>query len=214
MPLMAEERSDVPTTSAPPKSPEKKKPIGVPMDTFVKFGTTTMAHDKFMAKRKAEEDARRAADDREKRDAREHGLQAGNPGSIASRYTFGFTDNPGVQKAYVPLEYVTRTGREVTHRGRADIIMVQDPAFEGELMLMLFCPMCIEKRGLDPAHAITHVRQSNRKWELDQRGAGELVVDEDGEAYRTAGVVRDGERFTCPRCSWQARVDNNKVWPD
>jgi hypothetical protein len=193
----------------------ENKIMGVPLDTFVKYGTSTSAHDKMMAEAEADSKRRRAEADAEKRAAKEHGLAAGNPNSIASQYNHQFTPHNHIGKAYVPLKYVTRSGREVTHEGRADIVQVQDPAFPNELMLLLFCPPCIEKAGLPPAHAIIQIRQSNRRWELDLRGAGELIVDpEDGLAYRSAGTIRDMERFTCPRCSWKARIDDNKVWPD
>ncbi|MBW2672214.1 MAG: hypothetical protein JRD89_02210 [Deltaproteobacteria bacterium] len=188
-------------------------PIGVPLDILVRYGTTTSKHDQAVAEQLAESRRRRAEDDAEKRIANEHGIQRGDPSSVATRYSNQFTDNPEIARAYVPLTYVTRSGREVTHRGVGDIIMVQDPAFENELALILFCPSCIEKAGLPPDQSLVTVRQSNRNWYLDRRTAGELSVFEDGTTFRTAGVIMESELFTCARCSWRARIDHNKVWP-
>jgi len=189
-------------------------PIGVPLSILVRYGTTTGKHDRAVAEQLAESRARRAEDDAEKRIAKDHGIQRGDPSSVATRYSNQFTDNPEIARAYVPLTYVTRTGREVTHQGVGDIIMVQDPAFENELALILFCPSCIEKAGLPPDQSLVTVRQSNRAWYLDRRTAGELCVFEDGTTFRSAGVVMESELFTCARCSWRARIDHNKVWPD
>ena len=189
-------------------------PIGVPLAAFVRFGTTTTKHDQSVAAQLAESRRRRAEDDAEKRLARERGLQSGNPDEVASRYSNQFTDNPEIARAYVPLVFLTRTGREETHHGVGDVIMVQDPAFPNELAVILFCPSCIEKFGLPPDQSIITVRQSNRAWHLDTRSAGNLCVFEDGSTFRSAGTIVDGERFTCGRCSWRARIDDNKVWPD
>lgn len=207
-----------PTPAAAPTEPAAGKPtteqtIGVPLAAFVRFGTTSSQHDKFVAEQEADAERRRDEDAREKRLAREHGIVRGNPGDVASRYSFQFTDHPEIAKAAVPLTYLTRTGRETTHVGRGDITMPQDPAFPNELALIVHCPRCHDDMGLPAGQAIITIRQSNRPWHLDKRGAGELIVDQWG-SFRSAGTVRDGERFTCGRCSWRARVDDNKVWPD
>jgi len=213
---MPPEPEPAPEPEPPPADCEKAvdpNPIGVPLDILVRYGTTTSAHDRSVAEQLAESRRRRAEDDAEKRIAKNHGINSGDPSSVASRYSNQFTDNPEIARAYVPLTYVTRTGREETHKGVGDIIMVQDPAFEGELALILFCPSCIEKAGLPPDQSLVTVRQSNRSWHLDQRTSGELCVFEDGSTFRSAGVIMESEAFTCARCSWRARIDHNKVWP-
>jgi len=206
--------ADETATGAEAPAAKKPKQLSSPMMTMVRYGTSTMAHDKMIAEMEEDARRRRAADDYEKQKVKQHGLAAGDPSNIAARYSHKFTNNEEIARAYVPLTYVTRSGKEVTHEGVGDIIMVQDPAFEDELALILFCPNCLEKSNLPPGQCMLTVRQSNRRWELDRRAAGELHVADDGFTYRSAGTVRDGERFTCGRCSWKARVDGNKVWPD
>jgi hypothetical protein len=191
------------------------KIFGVPLERayalgFVKGGTTTSRHDNWMAASEADAKKRRAEADAERKIAQEHGIHQGNPGDLASLYSNQFTDHPEVMKAYVPLEYMARRGREVDYLGVGDIIMAQDPAFDDELTLMIFCPKCRD-RGLPAGHCIIHLRQSNRSWHLDTRKAGELFVWE-GQPMRSAGTVMDGEAFTCARCAWRARIDNNRVW--
>lgn len=191
--------------------------FGLPVDMFVKGGTTTTAHDRLMAEQEADAERRRAEADEEKRKAKAFGLASGNPNEVATQYHHEFTDHPEIRKAYVPLQYMGRGGKEVEHVGVGDITMVHDPKFPNELALLLYCPKCKE-RGLPASQCILTVRQANRKWELDTRpgrenGAGSLFIDPDGIAQRSAGVIMDSERFTCARCSWSACVDNNRVIP-
>jgi len=180
------------------------------MSMFVKGGTSTGAHDRYIAAQEADAEERRRVDDAERRISRERGLSAGNPFEIASSYENKFTGHPEIPAAHVPLFYMSRTGREMESLGQGDIITPDDPAFKNELALLLYCPRC--KTRLPAAHCIITVRQSNRRWELDQRTAGELCVDPDGEVFKSAGKVMGEEKFTCPRCSWHAIVSDNKVW--
>lgn len=196
---------------APPLESESR-PLELPWSMFVKGGTTTSVHDAYMAAQEADARERRRVDDQEKAIARERGLAAGNPYEIATIYENQFTPHPEISVAHVPLFYMSRTGKEVEFVGQGDIVLVENPAFQDELALILFCPRC--KQRLPAAHSIVTVRQSNRRWELDQRTAGEACVDPDGEFYRSAGRVMGDEKFTCPRCSWRAIVSDNKVWSE
>jgi len=178
---------------------------------FVKGGTTSSAHDALMALRKADEEQRRRVDDLEKQKVQQAGLHAGLGDEIASRYSHQFTDHPEIAVGYVPLMFMGANGKEVEHYGTGDIVLPDDPKFEGERMLMLFCPKCID-RGVLPSHCLIHVRQSNRKWYLDERKAGEMFVDCDGQPQRSAGWIMDSERFVCGRCAWAAKIHKNHVY--
>jgi hypothetical protein len=181
---------------------EQVQSIQVP-DVMVKGGTRSGKHDRYIAQQKAEAEARRADADAERKAAR-----TGAEDGQASLYTCQLTDHPDVKQAYVHLTYPGRGAREVLFEGIGDIIMPADPAFPNELALIIFCPQCLKNGPAD--HAMCTIRQSNRKWELDTRKAGELFMFE-GQPYRSAGIVRDGEPFTCGGCSWRARIDDNKV---
>lgn len=207
----ASEEVVVAGTGEPKKEDEgERKLFGVPVMSFVKGGTTTSRHDNYIAAWEADAKARRSDDDQMREDADQHGIHRGRLGDIATLHSNQFTDHPEVMRAYVPLEYMGRRGRDVEYLGVGDIVMAQDPAFDDELTLIIFCPKC-KDRGLPAGHCIIHLRQSNRSWHLDTRKAGELFVWE-GQPLRSAGTVVDGEPFTCARCAWRARIDNNRVW--
>ncbi len=115
-------------------------------------------------------------------------------------------------KVYVPLTYIN-SKHEAVMRGVGDVLTIDnpDPDFPHELMLQIFCPVC-SREGRVPNHdAIIHIRQSNRAWSLSDKGRGELCVDEEGEAFRSAGTVMDGEPFDCPNCNWRAAIHKNEV---
>ena len=184
--------------------------FNLPLDVFVKDGTTSSRHDQHMAWMQADARRRRAEADEEKRVAKEHNYKLGHRDNVAGMYNHEFTDHPEVQKAAVPLAYMSLNGKEVECYGMADIFMPQDPKTPDELALMLFCPKCVERFPAD--QCIITVRQSNRKWELDRRKAGTVFIDPDGIPQHSAGEVMDSEKFHCPRCSWAACIDKNRVF--
>ena len=217
---MADDQASLPSTPAPETASEpapaerseSKSIMSLPLEVFVKgAATTTMRHDRWVAQMNADVKKRQAEADADKRTAKEHGIGSGNLDDIASLYSHEFTDHPEIAKAYVPLAYMSPNGKEVDMYGMGDIIMVQDPQIPDELALIIFCPRCKEK-GLPGWDCIITIRQANRFWALDRRTAGELFVDPDGVPQHSAGMVMDGEKFHCPRCTWAASIDRNRVW--
>lgn len=179
------------------------------MAAFVYGGTHSGRHDRMVAEIEADAERRRDEALAERRTADEHGIHRGNPGDVAALYTNEMTDHPEIMKAYVPLSYLGRNGKEVHYEGIGDIIMAEDPAFKDELTLLIYCPRC-KDGGMPGGQAILQLRQSNRKWYLDTRTAGDPFMH-DGKMYRSAGKIMDGEPFTCGQCHWRARIDDNKV---
>jgi len=185
--------------------------IGGAPDSFVKGGTTSSAHDALMAFRREEEERRRRVDDLEKQKVQEAGLHTGRADELATRYSHSFTDHSEIAVACVPLFFMGAGGKEVELYGTADIIIPNDPKFEGERVLVLFCPKCVG-RGMLQSHCIIQVRQSNRRWFLDERKAGEMFIDCEGVPQRSAGAVMDSDRIVCGRCDWAAKIHNNRVY--
>jgi hypothetical protein len=190
----------------------EKKIFGVPLATFVKGGTTTTAHDQREAREWHEAEQRRDLQDAEMRVARKPIDQGGG-----EMFTSKFLNQEEAQapEAHVLLDFVNRRGEPLYEQGvplqcLADITVATEPAFDGELVLLIMCPKCMERTKAQ--NTILQLRQANRMWHLDQKGAGELFVFE-GEPYYSAGTVMDSERFTCAQCSWAARIDKNKIWP-
>lgn len=198
--------------AAAPEPVAEKKMFGVPMAMFVKGGTTTTAHDNREAREWHEAEDRRKVQDAEMQTARVPIDQGG-----AQMYTSKFLNQQesSVPEAHVVLDFVNRRGEQLYEQGvplqcLADIIMSTEPAFEGEQVLLIMCPKCMEKTKAQ--NTILQLRQSNRMWHLHERGRGELVVFGD-KPYLSAGTIMDSEKFTCAQCSWSARIDNNKIWP-
>lgn len=204
------------TVPAPPSEPSggdanPERPLPLPMTAFVYGGTHTSRHDNHVAAIEYDAQRRRAEADAERFVADQHGIHRGNPDDVATLYESEMTDHSEIMKAYVPLEYLSKNHREVDYAGVGDIVMPQDPAFDDELMLLIFCPRCKEG-GMPAGQAILQIRQSNRHWELDVSPAGEMFVFE-GQALRSAGRVMACEPFTCAQCNWRAKIDDNKVIP-
>jgi hypothetical protein len=214
------------------KAPEPKIPAlgkriiaGAPKSVFVKGGTTSSAHDKAVKAQWLESERRRAEADMERRIA-DVPIEKG--GGVQFTNQLNTQDERDLQTGKVELFFVNSRGEQEYESGEplrclADVIVPDKPERPSELMLIMICPKCKE-RGLPADQAIIQIRQSNREWDLDQRRVGEPIIwDEwvdgpDGlrrkkrEVYLSAGIVRDGEKFTCPRCNWRAVIDDNKVW--
>jgi hypothetical protein len=185
--------------------------FGLPIDMFVKGGTSTMAHDRMV--HEEETDAERRRD--EQAAMRKVAAIPVEDGG-AKLYTNYLAPNPSglpMEWAKVLLEYLTAGGEQLMHRSQpvqclADVIVGLDPLYPEELTLVLVCPECA--RRMPQGQCQIQIRQRNRAWYLDTRTSGDLVVFDDAP-YRSAGMVMDSERFTCPRCAWAAHIDKNRV---
>jgi hypothetical protein len=192
-------------------------------DGFVKGGTTTWEHDKKVAKDWQDAEKRRDEAAAEKQIAATP-LSAG--GGKMYQHDLTTQQEQGLPSAKVLLQFVNSKGEPEYDHGEplqclADVIMPQDPAYDGELMLMIICPRCKEKLPAD--QCIIQIRQSNRSWHLDARKAGEPIMwpdwhkGPDGklhktfEMHRSAGVIMDSEKFRCGRCDWHAVIDKNTI---
>lgn len=187
-------------SSNPPT--EEQKIMGMPLGMFMRGGTTSWAHDQELAKHKADVAERRAKQDKDMEIASTPLEQGG--GAMFTNY---LTENANMDKAYVHLQYLSKNLRNVDFECLGDVTMMED----NELALILICPVCAQKVGLDLAHLT--IRQSHKKWELDTRKAGELIIF-DGQPYRSAGRIRECQRFRCSQCDWAGKIDDNKVYPD
>lgn len=173
-----------------------------------------MANDRRIAELKADAECRRADDDAEKALSRIPIEQGG-----AQSFQNSFTDRPEVETAVVDLYYLNRRGEQIYDHGEpmrclADVVMLDAT----ELALILVCPSC-KARNMPLDQCQIRVRQRNRGFELDNSKAGELIMwpestDEAGRTvfkpYRSAGMIRESERFTCD-CGWSARIAMNKI---
>jgi len=207
-----------PVLSSTPEKPAKEAPptlFGVPLASFVRGGTPTMAHERAVAEQEADAEKRRDIAAAERRIARVPIEQGG--GKI---YQTRMTENASVPQAYVLLDYLTARGEPIMYMGQplqclADIIISGAKIKSGgfgihgqEMTLQIVCPQCVS-RGMPMGQAQLTIRQSNKQWELDTSKAG-LPLIFMGEAFPSAGRIVECERFSCP-CGWSARIYDNKV---
>ena len=219
--------ADAPSETARAAETEAPKVVdggfGVPIDMFVKGGTTSRRHDRMVAEEEA--DAERRRDEQAfMRHMASIPIEEGGARMYENRMALNPTGLP-TESAKVELTYLRPSGEPEYNHGKplkclADIIVGMDPLKPEELTLIVVCPQCEQR--MPQGQCQIQIRQSNRNWYLDPRTAGELIAWEEQDElgrkrvipYRSAGRVMDGERFTCPRCDWSARIDNNRVWPD
>lgn len=221
---MAEsEKSDgAPVETPEPQAKDEPKAtpsIGLPVSMFVKGATTTWEHDKKVKKDFLEAERRRDLQEVERRFA---AGAAGGKGAMYS-HQMATEQEAGLPTGKVLLQFVNGKGEPEYEAGEplqmlGDVTVPDNPAYDGELMLIIFCPECIKR--LPAGEAILQIRQSNRGWYLDQRKAGEPIFWREIlpnrsvriEPYVSAGVIKDCEKFTCGRCAWRAAIDDNKIW--
>jgi len=192
---------------------EGKKPpdtiAGVPM-TLVKGGTTPTSYDQQVAASAVADTARRQHQDRQF-EIGSRGLRGGEAASLKSM-RLKDQGSPSLV-----LYYMNRD-RTVRQECMGEITMV--PLEDGgiEPMFTLVCPRCLE-RGVPSGHAQLMVRNSHRKFDLDERQKGEVVVvknPETGEPIPVilAGTITCNDVIRCSNfnCTWAVRIDDSKVW--
>jgi len=87
---------------------------------------------------------------------------------------------------------------------------------EGEEFFTMMCPRCFE-RGEPADSCQVMVRKSNRRWELDVRKQGTIVLLEDPEGkpfqVRICGTIWCDEILRCMNvgCTWAVKVEDSKV---
>lgn len=188
--------------------------MGMPIEVFVRGDRTRpMAHDNEIAAREADAERRRDVAAAERKMASQPiGAQGG-----AMMYQNRFNDSPDAQESYFELKYVTSRGEPFYMQGQelgclADLQLLPD----NSLQFIMVCPKC-KASGLPQAECQMTVNTRNKKFEFDPAGPADIIMFNDGfgvRPYRSAGKIRETERFRCDRCSWACRIVNNCVRPD
>ncbi len=205
--------------------PEIREIAGLPLEMFVKEGTSTWASDMAAKQRFAEAEERRDLAARERQVAQTEQSDQ----SVAGLYTNRMSENQDVPAGYVELLVCNHRGTQIDGPdGRprtivCEIIMGNDPQHADELVLMAVCPHCVLDLGVRQDDAQIRIAQRHRSWHLDTRkehqkpivanlfddSAQDLVL----KTLPRAGMVTDSDRIPCPRCSWVYRIDRNRLWP-
>lgn len=203
---------------AAPASAPAKKTVTAPMSSWVKNGSTSGKHDKWMQQKLADANKRRAEEDAKFRIAQ----QNPNEARIRQQKLGGRKNHPvAVLGLKHPKDNTVMDWMicEITEQSTAEGKL--------DLMLMMQCPRCILTYGRPPEETIMHVRQSNRMWHLDRRTksernlnptlrscAGELFVnpEDNSEVVVVAGMVTTDDWCHCPLCDWTFRIDDSVVY--
>lgn len=205
------------------------KAIEAPQLAYVKGGTGTAKSEQLFETRFHEAEARRdeaafmreqSRDQQKVENPEDQSAEIHMPGHVggAVQYSSQMTAHPEVPKAYVLLTYLTPTGSVMKANGEdvqclADVIVGADPERPTELCLILVCPRCERDSHKHTQDNQLRIFQSNKHFEL-VTGRGDPMFMFQGQAYRSAGVITESERFSCPDCGWRARIDQNHVRPD
>jgi hypothetical protein len=187
-----------------------KAPMG-----FVRGGTPTTDSVNMYEREYQEAEQRRDAEDEARRLASIPIEQGG-----AIQTTSQLTAHPEMPKAYVELRYVNRYGVAIIRNGKpvvckADIIVGEDSSRPTELTLIFVCPRCMEQGQKHQQSCQLRMSQRNKHFEL-RTGMGDpfFIFDDEAEPTPSAGTIIESEPFSCPHCSWRARISMNRVWPD
>jgi hypothetical protein len=172
--------------------------------SFVKGGTSTQKNDELWETRYREAEVRRNVADAERKIGRVPIEKGG-----ARLFTSQMTGHPEVPKAYVLLDYFSRSGERTGLQVLADVIVGIDASLPTELTMVIVCPRCVQgaKHQQD---CQLQIRQSNKSFEL-VTGKGNPTFEFEGKIYKSAGVIKYCEKFRCPDCDWTARIENSQV---
>jgi hypothetical protein len=198
-----------PVLDAAVATPEAPSVFGIPIASFVRGGTSTGANDKMVAEQRADDERRRNVLDREREIASVPIEQGG--GRMYSHNMGTPQQHPVIKLTLVNPKGEIQFDKAKPIELLCDIIS-ENEADPNDLAFIYMCPHCWNK-GVPAGRCQYKVRQSNRKWSLDSKGHGDLVVF-DGQVYRSAGTIAESERITCPGCHWQFRIDQNRVFED
>lgn len=200
-----------------PSTPEIQPYGGFKLNAFVKRGTTTYAHDMRVAALEEDANRRRAQADYDRAVANTP-IEDGGGKMYTHRLASRKAEELNAQQAYLRLRYITNRGERITYKGEEFVGLCELMMLEGrELAVMIVCPRCVNNK-VPMGQAQMRIRQANKKFDFDptpstQLGdgkAGDFFMFE-GVMYRSAGVIRESEKFRCDNCDWAARIVNNEI---
>jgi hypothetical protein len=179
-----------------------------PLQIIVKGGTTSSAHDKERAKQLHAAEVGRAHQDRQMAAAAK-GVQMTDKGFVAAHIESLRLMDGGSPR--VVFYYLNRD-KSVRQECVGEIAMMAD----GDELFTLVCPKCLE-RGEPHGSAQVMVKKSHRKWELDTRKAGTIVLltDPFGKPFQVklCGTVHCYEPLRCSNvgCTWAVKIYDSRV---
>lgn len=206
--------SKVPDTEPAPAAVASTEPappaptlMGMPLAVFVKGGTTSDAWDQEKKRQYAESDARRAHQD----NVQQAVADAQGKPNIATGLLSHQLLSRGNPK--IVIEYVygdAALNRECL--AELALAPLPDNPDESEMILALVCPHCLKRTGRQDDSQLM-IRESHRKFWLDDTKKRIWHNDVDGSVHMLAGNITLADRVKCPAlgCSWAFRIDDSKL---
>jgi len=181
---------------------EGRKIAGLPVDAFVKGGTTSQRWDNDKKKFYAETEKRRAHQDAQRQLVEG---SAGRPNMMSSLVSMQLSGqgNPKVCLTYK------------AHDTALEQQALCEVAITGpeQMLLSLVCPKCLERTGkMHDSQVI--VRSEHRKFHLDVSKKGVWVDPGSGLSYPLAGTITADDLLTCSAlgCGWKFRIDDSNLY--
>jgi len=182
---------------------------GVPT-IIVKGGTSRGSYDREVQRRKADAEHRRQKQDAMYR-RRDHARQHGDIARI------GETSLLNQSSPRLVLNYLNADG-SLRQQCKSEITVVpkKDRPNEWETVFALVCPRCLE-RGLPAGESQMLVRDSHRKFDIDERKKGTVIMLDYAWGYREpvviAGTVTCHDVIRCSNynCNYAVRIEDSKV---
>lgn len=186
-----------------------EKADGVPT-IIVKGGTTSGRHDREMQRRKADAERRRGVQDAMYR-RRDLAKTQGGVARIGETLLL----NQGSPR--LVLNYLNADG-SLRQQCKSEITVVpkKDRPNEWETVFALVCPRCLE-RGLPAGESQMLVRDSHRKFDIDESKKGTVIMLDYAWGYREpvviAGTVTCHDVIRCNNynCNYAVRIEDSKV---
>lgn len=181
--------------------------MGMPLDVFVRGGTTTTAWDLEKQRQYAQSDELRAAQDRRYQAIEDAKGKPNIAAGMLSRQLLG-RGNP-----LTVIEYVYGDSA-LNQECLAEIAVAAkvDNPDESEMVLLLVCPYCLRRTGrMDDSQVV--IRESHRKFWLDTKKARLWRNHVDGSVHPLAGNITLADRVKCTAlgCTWRFRIDDGKL---
>ena len=205
---------EAPTDPAPAPDPEPRKIAGVPLDVFVKGGTTTSTWDNEQKALAAQSEQLRAHQDAQRAEVARAQREGGAITSLVSM-PLATAGNPKVIIEYVYGD--SALNRECM----GELTEMPHPEKPGEkdLAIIIVCPHCLRRTGRQDQSQLM-IRNSVRPFSIRWATESDYPQDKrhwvnplDGSFHHVAGLVTTHDRIKCDAlgCTFRFRIDGSRL---